>query len=168
VVIQGIGGFRYLTGVTRGLTRDRLDDRDRRFLADLPVTKAVTLGGKRFLLVHATPRDPLDEYAKPDPEFWARRLEGVEADVICVGHTHYQYELTVGDKRVINPGSVGLPRDGDPRAAYAVLDGGTLELKRVEYPVERTIQALDESPLPDEAKRTLACVFRTGKLPGGK
>jgi putative phosphoesterase len=168
VVIQGLSGFRYLTGVTRGLTRDRLDEPGRRFLADLPVTKAVTIAGKRFLLVHATPRDPLDDYALPDPEYWKRRLENVDADVVCVGHTHVQFDLKVGDKRVINPGSIGIPRDGDPRAGYAVIDGDAVELKRIEYPVERTVQAVEDSPLPDDAKQALACVFRTGKLPGSK
>jgi putative phosphoesterase len=168
VVIQGLSGFRYLTGVTRNLTRERLDEPGRRFLAELPVTRAVTLGGKRFLLVHATPRDPLDEYALPDPEFWKRRLENVDADVVCVGHTHVQFDLVIGDKRVINPGSVGIPRDGDPRAGYAVIDGDRVELKRIEYPFERTVRAVEDTTLPDEAKQALACVFRTGKLPGAK
>ena len=77
----------------------------------------MTLDNTRYLLVHATPRDPLDEYALPDVDFWVRRLQNVEADVICVGHTHQPYVLEVGDKLVINPGSVGQPRDGDPRAS---------------------------------------------------
>ena len=55
-------------------------------------------------------------------DLWARRLERVDAQVVCVGHTHLPYVLEVGDKLVINPGSVGQPRDGDPRAAYAVIE----------------------------------------------
>jgi putative phosphoesterase len=163
VISSGRNGFKYLTSVTRKLTRDSLAAAELRYLAGLPVTQAVTLDDTRFLLVHATPRDPLDEYAYPDPDFWSRRLQNVDADVICVGHTHQPYVLEVGDKLVINPGSVGQPRDGDPRAAYAIIDDNRVELKRVEYPVERTIRAVHESSLPDQAKEMLSEIFRTGR-----
>jgi putative phosphoesterase len=163
VVVNGRNGFKYLTGVTRVLTRERLDGEEIRYLANLPLTQYVTLEGVRFLLVHATPRDPLDEYARPDVEFWSRRLEHVEADVICVGHTHQPYVLQVGEKLVVNPGSVGLPRDGDPRASYAVIDDNRVELKRKDYPIEATLQTIQESSLPDLAKDMLAEVLRTGR-----
>jgi putative phosphoesterase len=162
ITIAGQNGFKYLTGVTRPLTRARLTPDDMRFLASLPLTQLVTLDDLRFLLVHATPRDPLDEYAPADAEFWQRRLEDVEADVVCVGHTHQPYILEVGDKLVINPGSVGLPRDGDPRAAYAVLEDRRLDLKRVEYPIETTVHTIQESTLPGLAKDLLTDVLRTG------
>jgi putative phosphoesterase len=162
VVINGRGGFKYLTGVTRPLTRERLSEHDLRYLSRLPVTRLVTLDNTRYLLVHATPRDPLDEYAPPDADFWARRLQNVEADVICVGHTHQPYVLEVGDKLVINPGSVGQPRDGDPRASFAIIEDYTVDLKRIEYPIDETIAAVQASPLPDSAKNMLIDVFRTG------
>jgi putative phosphoesterase len=162
VVIQGRAGFKYLTGITRPLTRERLGNGDLRYLSGLPVTRLVTLDNTRYLLVHATPRDPMDEYAPPDVDFWARRLQNVEADVICVGHTHQPYVLEVGDKLVINPGSVGQPRDGDPRASIAVIEDYTVDLKRVEYPIEDTVAAVHASSLPDHAKDMLADVFRTG------
>jgi putative phosphoesterase len=165
VVVQGRNGFRHLTSVTRPLTRERLSEDDLRYLSRLPVTQMLTLDDARFLLVHATPRDPLDEYAPPDVEFWQRRLQDVEADVVCVGHTHQPYVLEVGDKLVINPGSVGQPRDGDPRASYAVIDDYKVELKRLEYPVEETVRVIQESGLPDDARETLAGVFRTGHVP---
>jgi putative phosphoesterase len=162
VPVFGRNGYKYLTGVTRILTRERVGAEDVRFLASLPVTRAVTLDDTRFFLVHASPRDPLDEYAPGTAEFWARRLEGVDADVICVGHTHQPYVLEVGGKLVLNPGSVGQPRDGDPRACYAVIDDHRVELKRVEYPVESTVRVIEESSLPDQAKAYLADVFRIG------
>jgi putative phosphoesterase len=162
VVVHGRAGFKYLTGVTRPLTRERLDDGELRFLSRLPVTRSLTLDNTRYFLVHATPRDPLDEYASPDVEFWERRLQNVEADVICVGHTHQPYVLEVGDKLVVNPGSVGQPRDGDPRASYAVIEDYTVDLKRIEYPIEDTVAVIQASSLPDHAKDMLADVFRTG------
>lgn len=165
VTVQGKGGFRYLTGVTRPLTQERIGSEERRYLGSLPLTKRVTVDGVRYLLVHATPRDPLDEFAPADAEFWASRLDGVDADVICVGHTHTPYVLEVGGRVVINPGSVGLPRDGDPRAAYAIIRDGEIELKRVAYTIDDTVRAVQAAPLPDLAKAMLTEVYRTGTLP---
>ena len=164
VAVFGGLGFKYLTGATRPVNRARLSPADRRFLADLPVTRVVRLDHRRILLVHATPRDPLDEIAQPDPAYWATRLEGVDADVVCVGHTHQQFAFNVNGTLVINPGSVGLPRDGDPRAAYAVLEGDRVEFRRVEYPVEEAVRSVETSPLPERAKAMLAHVYRTGRL----
>jgi diadenosine tetraphosphatase ApaH/serine/threonine PP2A family protein phosphatase len=65
---------------------------------------------------------------------------------------------------VINPGSVGNPRDGDPRAAYAIIDGNKIELKRVAYPVEETISRLDATSLPEKAKEMFREVYRFGRL----
>jgi len=160
-------GYRYLTNVTRKLSRERLGESEYRYLNTLPVTKMVTLNQTKFFLVHATPRDPLDEFAPPEVDFWQRRLVNVDADVICVGHTHQPYVLEVGKKLVINPGSVGQPRDGDPRASYAVLEGFNVELKRVTYPVEETVEALMECALPVDARDRLIEVLRTGRLNGG-
>lgn len=165
VRVQGKGGYKYLTAVTRPLTQERLTAEERRFLATLPVTRRVTLENTRFLLVHATPRDPLDEYAGADPDFWARRLADVDAQVVCVGHTHHPYVLEVGDKLVINPGSVGQPRDGDPRASYAIIENQRVELRRTEYPIDETVRTVRESDLPEPAKALLTEVFRTGSLP---
>lgn len=164
VKVQGRTGFKYLTAITRPLTQERISQADRRFLGSLPVARRVTLDSTRFLLVHATPRDPLDEYAIADADFWSRRLADVDANVICVGHTHHPYVLEVGDKLVINPGSVGQPRDGDPRASYAIIENHRVELKRVEYPVEDTVRTVQESNLPEPAKALLAEVFRTGGM----
>jgi putative phosphoesterase len=162
VTVTGKAGFRYLTGVTRAVTRERLSADDLRFLAGLPVTRTVSVDSTRFLLVHASPRDPLDEYAPSDPDFWGRRLANVDVDVVCVGHTHHPYVIEVGDKLVINPGSVGQPRDGDPRASYAVIEDFKVELKRVEYPIDRTVEVIQASSLPDSDKEMLVEVFKKG------
>jgi putative phosphoesterase len=167
VAVSGRTGYKYLTGVTRPLTRARLEEDEVRWLSRLPVTRMATLDNTRFLLVHATPRDPLDEWAPADVDFWARRLEHVDADVVCVGHTHQPYVLEVGDKLVINPGSVGLPRDGDPRASYAVLEDYKVDLKRIEYPVEDAVAVTLASGLPDPAKDLLAEALRTGASANG-
>ena len=164
VHVNGRNGFKYLTSATRPATLLRLSDEDRRMLSALPVTRRITLGNTRFLLVHATPRDPMDEYAAADAGFWGGILNHVDADVICVGHTHHPYVLEVGDKLVVNPGSVGQPRDSDPRASYAVIEDNHVKLKRVEYDVDAAIRPIEESELPELAKTQLTEVLRTGKL----
>ncbi len=164
VIIQGRTGYKYLTAVTRPMTRERLGPDGLRRLASLPVSRTMTLDRMRFLLVHASPRDPLDEYAPPDPEFWSRRLQNVDADVICVGHTHLPYVLEVGDKLVINPGSVGQPRDGDPRASFAVIQDFKVDLHRLDYPIEDTVRAVTQTNLAERDKDFLIEVFRTGSV----
>jgi len=165
VDVQGLAGFRYLTQATRKPTLAKLSTDDRKYLNNLPTTSMFKLGGKRFLLVHATPRDPLDEYIPADPVPWAARLAGIHVDYVCVGHTHQQFVIPVNGTRVLNPGSVGLQRDGDPRARYAVIDGNEVHLRRVEYDVEKTVAAVRECSLTDErAKTMLTDVYRHGKI----
>jgi putative phosphoesterase len=165
VIVNGKFGFKYLTGVTRALTRERLGPEDLRYLSRLPVTRTLSIEGTRFLLAHASPRDPLDEYAPADAEFWSRRLQNVDADVICVGHTHQPYVLEVEGKLVINPGSVGQPRDGDPRASYAIIQDYNVELKRMEYPIESAVAVIQASSLAEADKEKLTEVLRRGQSP---
>jgi putative phosphoesterase len=165
ISVTGETGFRYLTAASRPSMWEVLGPEERRYLLQLPVTQRLTLAGKRFLLVHATPRDPLDEYLLKDPSLWAKRLQNVEADIVCVGHTHMQFKLEVDGVVVLNPGSVGLPRDGDPRAAFAVIEDHQIELKRVAYPVEETVARVEAMPWPRRAKDIMAYVLRLGRLP---
>jgi putative phosphoesterase len=165
VPVLGESGFRYLTRVSRPSQWRLLGQEERRYLLQLPLTKRLVLDGTRFLLVHGTPRDPLDEYLMRDAEAWARRVENCGAQIVCVGHTHMQFNLRAGDAIVVNPGSVGQPRDGDPRAAYAIIEDGKIELKRVAYPIEETVRRVQASALPDRAKAMLAECLRTGRLP---
>jgi putative phosphoesterase len=164
VLVNSQSGFRFLTSLTRTLTRERLSESELRYLAKLPLRKTVTLENTRYFLVHASPRDPLDEYLPADPEIWARRVQNVDADVICVGHTHQPFVLEIADKIIINPGSVGQPRDGDPRASYAIIEDYKVDLKRLEYPVEDTVQALQSCELDDHARRLLIELCRTGTV----
>jgi putative phosphoesterase len=163
VEVPGLGGFRYLTKVTRQVTIPKLNPADRKFLADLPTTSSFMLDGLRFLLVHASPRDPLEEYVLLDPKLWEARIKGLKVDFVCVGHTHQQFVLPIGNVQVLNPGSVGLPRDGDPRARYAIIEDRKVELKQVAYNIESTVSAVMAGPLEDEAKTQLAEVYRLGK-----
>ena len=143
-------GYRGWAAATRALHWEMLGKSDLFYLSRLPVTRELVLDGHSFHLVHATPRDPLDEYLSEEKEAWASRLQSIESDFVLVGHTHLPYSLTVGRTQVVNPGSVGQPRDGDPRASYAIIDQGRVELKRVAYDIDATLRQMRSSGLSEE------------------
>ena len=138
--------FNSMAGAGVEYARERLDDAALDWLADLPETRLVA--DDRVRLVHGHPDDP-DRYTYPE-EFSASMLG--EEDVLVLGHTHVQAHETFEDGIVMNPGSVGQPRDGDPRAAYALLDpdGMTVEERRVEYDVDAVAEAVEEAGLPEQ------------------
>ena len=126
-------------------TRENLSDEQRAWLRGLPVERTVLDG--RVKVVHGHPDDP-DRYTYPE-EFSGAMLG--EADVLVLGHTHVQAHRTFDAGVVVNPGSVGQPRDGDPRAAYAVvdLDGEpTVEAHRVAYDIDRVVERVEAVGLP--------------------
>jgi putative phosphoesterase len=164
IVATGEIGYRLLARETRPLMWSLLGTEDKTYLARLPITLRITLDACQYYLVHATPRDPLDEFLLDDLVQWERRLQGEEANFVCVGHTHKQFLLKLNGCQLLNPGSVGQPRDGDPRAAYAVIEDGNVQLKRVEYDVERSIAALERAPISQESKLLAQHVLRTGGI----
>ena len=121
-----------------------------------------------ILMVHGSPRR-VNEYLfeeRPDKSFH-RMMEDAGADVMLFGHTHkpyhkvlsYELDGTTHYRHAINIGSVGKPKDGDPRACYAMLhlepdaspsaaDGINVQFVRVDYDVEKAARAVEESPLP--------------------
>lgn len=131
-------------------TRERLGAGRIGWLAGLPSV----LVHPAMTLVHATPGDM---WRAPGPEAADGELESAYADlagpVVVYGHIHRPFVRAIaGDgqrRRVIaNSGSAGLPYDGDPRAAYLVLEDGKPVIRRVEYDVEAEVRALAASGLP--------------------
>lgn len=149
-------------------TQAVLDDDLRDYLLGQPARRI----REPFLLAHASPRQPVWEYIL-DSSVAAANFEQMDASTpIClVGHTHvpvlysksatdgvrmavavYDEPISLGESRyILNPGSVGQPRDGDPRAAYALLDTDKLtwEYRRVAYPIAETQQRMREQGLPE-------------------
>jgi putative phosphoesterase len=98
------------------------------------------------LAVHGSPasdmRSFLPEPAPDEPEL----LEGVGAKRLVFGHTHLQFHRRAGSIELLNPGSVGVPLDGDPRAGYAlVAPDGEVELRRVPYDHAASAQRLHDA-----------------------
>ncbi len=96
-------------------------------------------------LVHGGWADPVDEYLKPTAEYFERVL----GRVFVSGHTHLQSVQVFGDKTYCNPGSVGQPRDGDPRAAFAVYEAGKFTLHRSEYDMQKVFGLMDAAGFND-------------------
>jgi diadenosine tetraphosphatase ApaH/serine/threonine PP2A family protein phosphatase len=154
-------------------TRSALTDGSREFLEALPSQTEVE-GAQLF---HGSPRDPVWDYVL-SREGMVEALELTSAPLVLVGHSHVPFAFSAGgelafgpslagaeaelaDLRwVLNPGSVGQPRDGDPRASYLVLDlgAGRASFRRVAYDVERTQREIREEGLPE----TLAARLATG------
>ena len=97
-----------------------------------------------------------------DAEGWRARLADIDADFICVGHTHIPFQIELEGQCVVNPGSVGQPRDGDPRASYAVIENGVVQLKRVPYDIDETLRTLGRSGLEEWAVELSAALLRSG------
>jgi predicted phosphodiesterase len=126
---------------TRAALGDALADE----LARLPTESEVA--GARF--VHASPVSDMRAFAPEANDEEEELLDGTTHPRLVFGHIHIQFRrpAAVGDVELVNPGSVGVPLDGDPRAAYALIDPETreLELRRVEYDTAATIAKLRET-----------------------
>jgi diadenosine tetraphosphatase ApaH/serine/threonine PP2A family protein phosphatase len=98
---------------------------------------------------HATPRNDTEIITRISPEERIREvLEGVEPDVIVHGHVHVRYDRRVGGVRLVNPGSVGLPYEGEPGAYWAVL-GPDVDHRRSEYDVEAMLAEASALEFPN-------------------
>ena len=127
--------------------------------------------GPRVVLVHGTPTlNTLYWTADRDDGFCLKMAAqaGLKAgDAICFGHTHVPWHRVVEGIHFVNTGSVGRPKDGDRRAGYVLLDAGggrgepAVEFVRVEYDLERAMEAIRRSELPDD----FAEYLRTGGRP---
>jgi len=154
---QCMGSFREASLATRDWHRTLLAPEDVSFLRTLPTLSWFEWGGRHFRMAHATPQGDLFEYLAVNE--WRERVVTLESDFVLLGHTHIQDARSYGRVTVVNPGSVGLNRDGSGKACYGVFDGQKLSLKRVPYDFRRTITALHSSPLPRPVVRRLESIL---------
>lgn len=155
-------------------TAAQLDETHRETIAGYPQRSVM----EDATLVHGSPRSPIWEYVI-SADVATENMGAFTTRLCFVGHTHvaalathpvgtgrvrYQ-RLAAGslidvdrDRAIINPGSVGQPRDGDPRAAYLIFDveQSTVEIRRVTYPIEETQQAIARAGLPEVLGMRLA------------
>jgi putative phosphoesterase len=164
---SGAAAFkRELAMATLERHRRLLDEEDLSWLRALPTELNFRVEDYRFHAVHATPTDHLYSYRLTpdlDDEELKKEVAEVRADVVLVGHTHLPMSRGAWSKVVLNPGSIGQPLDGDPRASYAVIEDGMAEIRRVEYDVEATVAGIRGMGLVSHVGEALIDMLRTGK-----
>ncbi len=152
--------YRELAVATRDHTLRQLRPDALAYLAALPTTKRVEVGGARFYLAHTSPR-PLDLLMVSDKTLQSQ-FEGVDADVILLGHTHVPAIRRVGNKYIVNPGSLGQPRHGLPSATYAVWEDGHLQIHHIDYDPKPTQNKLRLMSLDPEIEDRLREILDKG------
>jgi predicted phosphodiesterase len=155
--------FHWLAQATAQLAAVQLSEGERADLAGLPLRESETIDGALYHLVHATPSDPMYGYLEPGCEAWTHELRDIDPGILLVGHTHLPFRHEVAGHTLLHPGSVGQPRQGDPRASYIVIEDGNISFCRAVYPVERTVAKLERSGIEPAAAAVLGQLLRTGQ-----
>jgi putative phosphoesterase len=133
---------------------NQLSKKDRKYLRFLSQEARLTVKGRRVLLLHGCPgQSAKGAGAKEPSEALLALASEAGADLIACGRSHRPSTRQVDGAWFINPGSVGLPVDGDPRASYALLDVSRAELQvqhhRVGYDMEQLVATLRDENLPE-------------------
>lgn len=145
-------------------TKKAVTAENKKYLQTLPAGIDFQLGAFQVKVVHGSPRK-INEYLFADKreETLARIVEQSGADILVCGHTHQPFHKRLGARHLVNAGSVGKPKHGDPKAVYAVLEleGGDLKVEfiKVPYDVELVATAIENSELPNE----FALLLREGR-----
>jgi putative phosphoesterase len=134
-------------------TKRHASQKTKEYMRKLPFRISFQAEEKKVLLVHATPgRNNLYWYEERPEKFFLEMAARTDADVLIYGHTHKPYRKDIGNKVFINTGSVGKPKDGDPRACVALIeitkDVVITNFLRVSYNVAGTAEATVASGLP--------------------
>ena len=141
-----------------GWTRENVGEETVRYISRLPLEVSRRIGGLKIYITHGSPLDPLWDYVFPwDRKKMERIFETRGEDLVVLGHTHIPLLEERDGRILLNPGSVGQPRDGNWRASYAVVDTDEwrVEIVREEYPVERVVERMRELGFPEFLWRRL-------------
>lgn len=133
-------------------TNKVLTEENKAFLETLKETHEETIDNRRVFMVHGSPNNPLKEYVystTPDADLLAM-LNKAKADILILGHTHQPFVRRVKGNLVINPGSVGQPRDNSPTSEYCILDPMYMQatIQRVKYDVNAASKKIISAGLP--------------------
>ncbi len=141
---------------------DATSEDNKQWLRELPKSMQVELAGRKLLLVHGSPRKN-NEYLTFNFPFdqLEQFLHEAGADILLCGHTHLAYHRQMGDRHVINAGSAGKPKHGNPNVVYQLIDlGEQVAVTTVEVPYDwqTTERAILDAGLPEK----FANIIRTG------
>ena len=137
-------------------THRQLTEEAKSQLISLPESLRVDVEGQSVFLCHGSPRDLVDDYVFPPPvtpkELLRVYLREASSSILVMGHTHVPFIEEFPEGWTVNPGSVGQPRDRDPRASYAILTVNTSEvsadLHRVKYDIDEVARRIVAVGLP--------------------
>lgn len=127
---------------------------NKRFLASLPRNIVLQFEDITLFCTHASP-ESIDEYLyEHEDDLLAKRLQDSHADILIIGHTHISFVRDISGKKVVNTGSVGRSKEPDRKASYVVIDilnrsEISVEIIKLPYPVQETIDAIYKSGIPD-------------------
>ncbi len=164
VVLVGNHDYAVVTGDSSGFvdyavsalqwTRGHLSKYNLDYLRTLTPSAKRRVEAVDIAMFHGSPRDPFNEYIFPGtPSSLLRRLlELSGGKLLLQGHTHVPMAFRAGQSLLLNPGSVGQPRDRDPRASYMILEveGEKVvhKIRRVQYDIEKTAKTILDNGLP--------------------
>jgi putative phosphoesterase len=157
--------YKSMAAETGRFTKTVLTEDEKAYLRSLPLSATSEVNRSHFYLCHATPTDPLFAYCPPDSEQWQQEANLVSPGYLLVGHTHLQFQIDAGGRRVVNPGSVGQAKIGSPLACFAVFEDGKASLHSVPYDYEKTIEKIRHLSLSVEVEAGLVSVLQNGLLP---
>ena len=165
IVLKGNHDYAVSTGDASGFssyaeiavrwTRRQITPQNLDYLSNLPSSAKMKVNHTKLALFHGSPRDSLSEYIFPGISVRSARqlIQRAGAALVLLGHTHMPMLYDFEGEMLANPGSVGQPRDGDQRAAFAILtlsEGKfSFEVRRVEYDVDSVARKIIREGLPE-------------------
>ncbi len=134
-------------------TKKHSSGRSKEYMKNLPFELSFLCRSRKVVIFHATPqKNNLYWFEERPDKFFMEMAEKIEADIMIYGHTHKPYRKDIGGKVFINAGSVGKPKDGDPRTCTAIIDitdeGVQSEFVRTPYDIEKMALAITSGGLP--------------------
>jgi putative phosphoesterase len=165
IVLKGNHDYAVSTGNASGFssyaeiavrwTRRQITPQNLDYLSNLPSSAKMKVNHTELALFHGSPRDSLSEYIFPGISARSARqlIQRAGAELVLLGHTHMPMLYDFEGEMLANPGSVGQPRDGDQRAAFAILTLSqgkfSFEVRRVEYDVDSVARKIIRKGLPE-------------------
>jgi putative phosphoesterase len=165
ILITGNHDFAVVTGDTSNFashaalavewTRQEISSENLSYLRDMQLFSSFTQDDICVKAYHGSPREPLDEYVFPGTADYILKsmVETAQCDILLLGHTHMPIEFRSNSLYLFNPGSVGQPRDSDPRASYGILEiekqNINFKIKKVNYDIDSAAAKILKKPVPN-------------------
>ncbi|QXM05429.1 metallophosphoesterase family protein [Crassaminicella indica] len=134
-------------------SQENTKEENKKWLRELPKKIEIEVEGQKILLVHGSPRKN-NEYLYEDAKELEEIAESINADIMVCGHTHKPFYKLVKGIYMINAGSVGKPKHGNPKATYVIIDvqreGVKIQIIEVAYDYEKMAKAIEDSEIPSE------------------